>query len=341
MAKNALVISGGGAKGSFAVGVLKYIILNKPEIKFDIICGTSTGALIAPFAALRNVAALERIYTTMKTEDIILKGDISKRVIMNNSLFDVGPLINVVRQNYPQNVFDSLMSSDTQVFFASVCLQTGRVVHFSNKDMIAPGGYDVIKLKDWDEMIRAIVASADQPVFTPPIKIRSTDAAPRQYVDGGVREYAPIRVALDNGVTDIYVVYLSPEVEPEANKEYKSIFDILLRTLALFSDDVGENDILIPTLYNKSLQYINEVKKNIAANSTLSAAAIDQMFDLPGNPFAGKKLINMKVFYPDYILKGMGGLEFDPVEMKKYLNHGFDVAKKYFEQPPVIEHIVT
>jgi predicted acylesterase/phospholipase RssA len=340
MAKNALVISGGGAKGSFAVGVLKYILLNKPDIKFDIICGTSTGALITPYAALGNIAALERIYTTMKTEDIILKGDLSKRIIMNNSLFDVGPLVNVVRQNYPQNVFDSLMTSNIQVFFASVCLQTGKVVHFSNKDMIAPEGYDVIKLKDWDEMIRAIVASADQPVFTPPIKIRSTDAAPRQYVDGGVREYAPIRVALDNGATDIYVVYLSPEIEPEINKEYTSVFDILLRTLALFSDDVGENDVALPRLYNKAVVYLNEVKKNIVANSTLSAAAVDGLFDLPHNPFAGKKLVNMKVFHPDYILKGMGGLEFNPVEMKKYLDHGFDVAKKHFEQP-IEEDIFT
>lgn len=340
MGKNALVISGGGAKGSFAVGVLKYILLNKPDIRFDIICGTSTGALIAPYAALGNIAALERIYTTMKTEDIILKGDISKRVIMNNSLFDVSPLVNLVRQNYPQNIFDSLRNSPSQVFFASVCLQTGRVVHFSNKDMIAPDGYDVIKLNDWDEMIRAIIASADQPVFTPPIKIRSTDATPRQYVDGGVREYAPIRVALDNGATDIYVVYLSPETEPEVSKEYKSIFDILLRTLALFSDDVGENDVLIPKLYNKALLYLDAVKKNIAANSTIAAADLDRLFDVPGNPFTGKKLVNLKVFHPDYILKGMGGLEFDPVEMKKYLNHGFDVAKKHFEQPLVTEDII-
>ena len=341
MEKNALVISGGGAKGSFAVGILKYIIQNKPEMKFDIICGTSTGALVAPYAALRNVEALERIYTTMKTEDIILKGDISKRVIQNNSLFDVSPLVNVVKQNYPQNVFDSLMTSDTQVFFASVCLQTAKVVHFSNKDMITTDGYEVIKLKDWDEMIRAIIASADQPVFTPPIKIRSTDAAPRQYVDGGVREYAPIRAALDSGATNIYVVYLSPETEPEVNKEYKNIFDILLRTLALFSDDVGENDVAIPKLYNKALLYLEAVKKNIVENSSLTADAVERIFDLPGNPFAGKKLINLKVFHPEYILKGMGGLEFDPVEMKKYLDHGFDVAKKHFEQPGVVEGIIT
>ncbi|HKC34780.1 MAG TPA: hypothetical protein VKB95_01920, partial [Chitinophagaceae bacterium] len=122
---------------------------------------------------------------------------------------------------------------------------------------------------------------------------------------------------------------------------YTSVFDILLRTVALFSEDVGENDVALPRLYNKALVYLNEVKKNIVANSTLSAAAIDGFFDLPHNPFAGKKLVNMKVFHPDYILKGMGGLEFNPTEMKKYLDHGFEVAKKHFEHPVVEEDIFT
>jgi NTE family protein len=308
---------------------LKYIFQNT-QLQFDIICGTSTGSLITPFAAIRDIQSLERIYTTTKTEDIILKGDISKRIIMNNSLFDVSPLVDLVKKNYTQSVFDTLKNSSKQIFFATVCLQTGRVVHFSNQDMPHAEGYEVIKLQDWDEMIRAIIGSADQPVFTPPIKIRSTDNSPRQYVDGGVREYAPIRVALDNGATDIYVIYLSPEAEPEVNKEYKSIFDILLRTMALFSDDVGENDVVIPQLYNKALVYIDEVKKKIVENSTLSGPIVNQFFDLPNNPFAGKKLLNLHIFYPEYLLKGMGGLEFEPVEMQKYLNHGFDVAKGYF-----------
>jgi hypothetical protein len=37
----------------------------------------------------------------------------------------------------------------------------------------------------------------------------------------------------------------------------------------------------------------------------------------------------------------MGGLEFNPVEMKKYLDHGFEVAKKHFEHPVVEEDIFT
>jgi predicted acylesterase/phospholipase RssA len=43
----ALVISGGGSKGAFAVGVLKYLFQEKGH-EYDIISGTSTGALIAP-----------------------------------------------------------------------------------------------------------------------------------------------------------------------------------------------------------------------------------------------------------------------------------------------------
>jgi len=54
--KTALVISGGGAKGAFAVGVLKYIYTKYRNTGwFAITGGTSTGALISPMAALMAV----------------------------------------------------------------------------------------------------------------------------------------------------------------------------------------------------------------------------------------------------------------------------------------------
>ena len=43
----ALVVSGGGSKGAYAVGVAK--VLKAAGIEFDIVCGTSTGGLITPF----------------------------------------------------------------------------------------------------------------------------------------------------------------------------------------------------------------------------------------------------------------------------------------------------
>ncbi len=47
----ALVLSGGGAKGAYEVGALKYLLLDK-ETQYDIICGVSVGALNASFLSM-------------------------------------------------------------------------------------------------------------------------------------------------------------------------------------------------------------------------------------------------------------------------------------------------
>ena len=48
----ALVISGGGSKGAFVVGVLKRLFAEYPALDFDIYVGTSTGSLMSPLVAL-------------------------------------------------------------------------------------------------------------------------------------------------------------------------------------------------------------------------------------------------------------------------------------------------
>jgi predicted acylesterase/phospholipase RssA len=50
MPRRALGLSGGGAKGSFQIGVLEELILNR-GLDFQIFCGTSVGALNASFLA--------------------------------------------------------------------------------------------------------------------------------------------------------------------------------------------------------------------------------------------------------------------------------------------------
>jgi predicted acylesterase/phospholipase RssA len=65
----ALVISGGGDKGAFAVGAIE--VLAQRGYRYDIISGTSTGALIAPLVAIDDIDELVKIYTTSKKRDII------------------------------------------------------------------------------------------------------------------------------------------------------------------------------------------------------------------------------------------------------------------------------
>ena len=81
--KTALVISGGGAKGAFAVGVVKYLYSTFRDTGwFSITGGTSTGALISPMAALmaapepmgsNALDTLVEMYTTVFTRDILRK----------------------------------------------------------------------------------------------------------------------------------------------------------------------------------------------------------------------------------------------------------------------------
>ena len=47
MGKRAIVLSGGGAKGAWGVGVVKALM--EQDITYDIAIGTSTGSLMAPF----------------------------------------------------------------------------------------------------------------------------------------------------------------------------------------------------------------------------------------------------------------------------------------------------
>ena len=53
----ALVVSGGGSKGAYAVGVAK-VLMNEGDLTFDVVSGTSTGGLICPFVAAKRICFL-------------------------------------------------------------------------------------------------------------------------------------------------------------------------------------------------------------------------------------------------------------------------------------------
>ncbi len=97
--RRALVISGGGSKGAFAIGVLKKLSAVFPRLGFDLYVGTSTGALIVPLAALQGLATLEQLYSTMQTKDILIKGNLGDR-INTDAIFDTTPLWNLITQTY-------------------------------------------------------------------------------------------------------------------------------------------------------------------------------------------------------------------------------------------------
>jgi predicted acylesterase/phospholipase RssA len=332
MAHTALVISGGGSKGAFAVGVLKYMAAT-PRIKFDTLCGTSTGSLIVPLAALGEINLLEKLYTTHKTSDIITTGNVIGRFAGKDtySLFDAQPLSILIQNTYTESMYEALLQSNKAIYLTTVCLQSGRITYFTNsaQPMTSPD-YDVIRVQDSSTFRRAMFASSCQPVFMPPYQVIAAERW--QYVDGGLREYAPIELAIDTGATEVYAILLTPETPEVDDHVFKSPFEILQQTMDWFTMDVAVNDLKMPKFINRSLDYLKAVKAKMKA-AGIRQKEIDAFFDVPfDNPFMGKKDLKLHIIRPEKPLNGgPGGLTFDPAEMKKMVAYGEETARKYFE----------
>jgi predicted acylesterase/phospholipase RssA len=336
--KKALVISGGGSKGAFAVGVYKHLIQNYP-LDFDVLVGTSTGSLIAPLAALKKTALLEELYTTQQTDDIIIKHNIGNR-LNQDSIFEVTPLWQTIKRFYTDDFYEELMDSGKEIFLTTVCLQTAQLVVFTNAQQLNdPKYYELQRLVDAEHFRRAVLASACQPVFMTPVKVnKQVPGTPNpdfQYVDGGVREYAGVQMAIDYDAKEIFTVLLSTD-HTETTVEFKTLFPILQQTMSIFIEDVSKNDLIIPMVYNEALTYIDAVK-NKMRRAGISAEDIHEYFSIRGreNPFEDKIPLRIHIIRPLTPLGGgPGGLVFNPAEMKDMVTTGELQAQNYVAGMP-------
>jgi NTE family protein len=336
----ALVISGGGSKGAFAVGVLKNLLSKFPLLDFDIIVGTSTGSLIAPLAALNQIDLLEELYKTQTSDSIVLQKRLGDR-LGDVSIFDANPLWSLVLHYFNDQCYGDVLASGKKLFLTTTCLQTGELTVFTTTaNPFQPEHYEVRTLTNPDHFRKAVMASACQPVFMQPIKVNKNvldEPNPHfQFVDGGVREYAGIQMAIDNGATEIFTILLSPAGKETEPKELTDLFSILRRSIDIFTDDVGKNDLIIPKLYNDALVYIDAVKKKMAMDG-VSNDTIKEYFEIRGldNPFENKTALKMYIIRPTEPLNGgPGGLTFDPVVMEDMINKGQTAADDFIAGIP-------
>lgn len=335
MAKTALVISGGGSKGAFAVGALTYIQQHvRPIDQFDLYCGTSTGSLITPLAALGELALLQQLYTTITQDNVLVMGGILN-LLNSVSLHDATPLKRLIESTMTADRFTRLTALGKRVFLTTVCLQTERLVYFATKPGVANPAYDVNQVQTLTDLQRAMLASACQPVFMQPIEWRPGAQPVRQYVDGGVRELTPLQIAIDNGAETIIAITNSPTTSPNDNQPISKATAMLERTIDLFSEDVSDNDYRVADLYRQANTYTQRVRAALLAQG-ISPAVVDQALSQPGNPAANTAITTITVIRPEAKLTegGPGGLTFVPAAMQQMFQKGLVAAEKAFNPIP-------
>jgi predicted acylesterase/phospholipase RssA len=297
------------------------------NISFDIVCGTSTGALMAPLIVADAIDDLVHLYTSLHTNDVVLRREVLS-ILKSDSVYNVQPLMDRVSDAITNARAASVLNSPRQMFLATVCLQTGRPTYFySGPPAEPPTGSDLVRLEDRDSLILAMMGSADMPALMPPIQVFPGSRPVRQYVDGGVRERAPLEVALANGATEIYAVILAPKEHSPVEKKFTDVEGILLRTIGAFTEDVLLHDLLVVESVVQGRRYFQEVKGRIQSRFELTDEDIARLFSddtHTRNALIGPS-VDLIVIRPDAEL-AIDTLTFDPGLMARLVETGRERA---------------
>lgn len=232
--KRALVLSGGGSRGSWEVGAIK--ALAEKDRTWDIVSGVSVGALnaagIAMYPKEKHLEAalkLEKLWL----EDIKGNKSIYKKwapwilnylfSLWKGSLYNTAPLYELMKKNFNQEGLDS---SGVSLRLGTVGLKTGQYKAATEKD---------------DNIIEWILASSSMPVMFQPVELGG-----EKWVDGGIRNITPLSdVLVLPGIAEIDVVLANTleDIEFKENK-FTNVINVGTRCLELAVDEIFHTDLI-------------------------------------------------------------------------------------------------
>jgi NTE family protein len=234
----AIILSGGGARGAYEVGVLWYVfdeltrMLGAPP-KIDILCGTSVGAINASFLAAHlgdpvlGMRRLVELWSELELTHVLGFGlrqvATLPRVLLGggdgSGLFDVRPMAALVQREVSWRAVSRCLRKRMLRALTVSCTEvsTGRTVVFmqTSPDLTIPSAAPPRTLFRADRIgPHHALASAAIPLLFPPVRIDG-----ELYLDGGLRQNTPIAPALRLGATHIFAIGSSREVEGRVVRE--------------------------------------------------------------------------------------------------------------------------
>jgi len=237
MSKRALVLSGGGAKGAYQLGVLEHLIKNK-GFDFQILAGVSVGALNATMVAQGDYDRLKELWMGLRgNEDIYQKRVLGELSVLfgADSLYKNKPLWQLIEKYVDPR---KILQTGRMLKIGAVSLYTG------DYQSISPSHSDFKKM---------VLASTTIPIAFSPINVSANSMS---MVDGGVRNITPLGDVIDESPDEIIIVLCSPRTLPKGKKVYGDVFGIALRTLDILLNEIYRNDIALMDSINKVLRSV-------------------------------------------------------------------------------------
>jgi NTE family protein len=271
---NALVLSGGSIKGAFQAGALSHVLT---KFAPDLIVGTSVGSLNGGFLADRagrtgRGPAGQRPSWKQIGEDLVefwkarITGfsSIGRRrcwisLLISlidgrfNGLLDTAHLRRLVRRTIRA---ENLRGSPARFYACAVSIDSGEAVYADS----ACG-----------DIVDYIIASSALPLVMPATTIGS-----EPFWDGGIREVAPLKKAIDLGASRIVCVACDPkQIGRFALRRGRAPFGALAgRLMDMVTNEILNNDIELCLKINEDLDQVKEHVGRLAGKRKIELIVI-------------------------------------------------------------------
>jgi NTE family protein len=226
-----LVLTGGGARGAYQVGVLKWIARNYPNIEVPILTGVSAGAVntaklaAAPGTFAQACAELEALWRNLTVEQVFRSDGLSLarsvvgwgvRLMSGGSrgaprvrgFLDTEPLRELLYgtlapEHHEITGIDHNLARGRlkAVAIIATSYTTGQTVVFMKGKGIRPWERPQRRTVVAPITVDMIMASAALPIFFPAVKLGN-----EWYGDGGIRLAAPLSPALHLGANRLLAI---------------------------------------------------------------------------------------------------------------------------------------
>jgi NTE family protein len=313
--KRALVLSGGGAKGAFQLGALRYIEsvvkTENPGFNYDIIAGVSVGALNGVMEAMDKHNELEEIWNTITDEDIFtgslnMLPAIFRIIFKKRSILGNVPLKKLVNRYVKLN---EINQTKHDFRFGVVSLITGEYTSFKTADF-----------KDDENFRIAIIASTVMPIIWEPVpKVSNLNISDLRstlhytvLVDGGLRNISPLGDIINFDPDEIIIINCSRKDINWDKESAENLFKIAKRSLT---------EIVINEIFRSDISHFLDI--NLIVKQLTDGFSVRKK---NGEPY---KYFNCVLIEPDEDLGDT--LDFSQNSIQKMIRMGYDSAKKAYE----------
>jgi len=294
---NALVCSGGSIKGAWQIGAVKGVIEKgyRPDFLYGISVGALNTTLINQEAGIQQKSIENLDWNTITRNCIAFW---LRKVTEPSDIIYQRSTVKLI-YDLLRNRFDGLTNNDALRKLVETNIFRYNLTRSPLKQWIGvtnflTGDIEYIDPQSNLNFLDYVIASTSIPISMPAMIIKN-----EPYYDGGIRDIAPLKPAIQSGADTIVAILCQPKVLGKTNIDYRNAFNLAKRVIDIMTNEIENNDI----------DQMLEVNRQIEESTAKS----------------GKKKINLIVIRPDQEII-VDILNFKSDDISRMIQNGYDTA---------------